>query len=88
MWEEKNVRFEYDMDNRRVRQTKEKKDLGVIIHESAKPSRRCTEAAAKANKLLGMIRRTVVSRDKKIILDLYKTLVRPHLEYCVQLWSP
>ena len=62
--------------------------MGVIIHDSAKPSRQCTEAAAKANKVLGMIRRTVVSRDKNIILNLYKTLVRPHLEYCVQVWSP
>src|SRR6218665_1576735 len=53
---------------------------GVVIHDSAKPSRQCTEAAAKANKVLGMIRRTVVSRDKNIILNLYKTLVRPHLE--------
>src|SRR6218665_3714774 len=76
------------MDNRRIRQTEEEKDLGVVIHDSAKPSRQCTEAAAKANKVLGMIRRTVVSKDKNIILNLYKTLVRPHLEYCVQMWNP
>ena len=35
------------MDNRRIRQTEEEKDLGVVIHDSAKPSRQCTEAAAK-----------------------------------------
>ena len=48
-----------------MRETDEEKDLGVIIHESAKPSRQCTDAAAKANKNLGLIRRAVVSRDKK-----------------------
>jgi len=37
----KNCRFEYEMDKRRIRHTEEEKDLGVIIHESAKPSRQC-----------------------------------------------
>jgi len=36
------------MGNRRMRETEEEKDLGVITHESAKPSRQCTEAATKA----------------------------------------
>ena len=35
-------------------------------------------------------RRTIVTRDKDTILRLtYKTLVRPQLEYCIQVyWSP
>ena len=38
---------------------------------------------------VGMIRRTIiVTRDKDTILRLYKTLVRPQLEYCIQVWNP
>ena len=35
-----------------------------------------------------MIRRTIVTRDKDTTLRLYKSLVRPQLEYCIQVWSP
>ena len=27
-------------------------------------------------------------RDKDVLLRIYKTLIRPHLEYCVQVWNP
>ena len=35
-----------------------------------------------------MIKRTIISRDIHILLNLYKTLVRPHWEYCSPAWSP
>ena len=35
-----------------------------------------------------MISRTFTIRSKEIFLQLYKSLVRPHLEYCIQAWSP
>ena len=31
---------------------------------------------------------SITSRNKKVILPLYKGLVLPHLKYAVQLWSP
>ena len=37
---------------------------------------------------LGMIKRHIVSRDKKTTIRLYKSLVRPKLEYCIQSWNP
>ena len=71
-----------------VKTVKEEKDLGIIIHHSLKTSSQCVAAANSANKILGMINRTIVNKDTRIILKLYQSLVRPKLEYCIQAWRP
>ena len=43
---------------------------------------------SKGNQVLGMIRRNITYKDKSLIVPLYKAIVRPHLEYCIQAWSP
>ena len=35
-----------------------------------------------------MIRRNITSKDDSLFVLLYKAIVRPHLEYCIQAWSP
>ena len=42
----------------------------------------------ESKQILGMIKRNFVDRSKDIILPLYKSLVRPHLQYCCQVWCP
>ena len=43
---------------------------------------------AKANQILELIRRNIVYKEKKLIILLYKTIFRHHLEYCIQTWRP
>jgi len=50
--------------------------------------KQCSSAVSKANRILGMIKGNFVDRSKETVLPLYKSLVRPHLEYCCQVWSP
>ncbi|XP_069173017.1 uncharacterized protein [Procambarus clarkii] len=38
----------------------------------------------QANQTLGIIKHTFDFKEKKVVIELYKSLVRPHLYYCIQ----
>jgi hypothetical protein len=64
------------------------KDLGIMLDSSFTPSAQCFSAANKARRSLFLIRRSFENITPKLFLPLFSAMVRPHLEYAVQAWSP
>ena len=79
---------QYVLNDKGLKESESERDLGVIIDKNLKFSDHCNKVANNANFTLGMIKRTISCKSKSIITRLYKALVRPQLEYCVQAWRP
>lgn len=58
------------------------RDLRVLIDAKLTLKEHIAAQVAKANRTLGIIRRTFTYMDKNTLVLLFKSLVRPHLDYC------
>ena len=76
------------MDGSDLTTTNEEKDLGVLIDDKLGFDKHIRSIVKKANRMLGLIKIGFSCLDKEIFMNLYPVLVRPLLEYCVQVWSP
>ena len=84
----KNEKQDYHLCDKKLRASNKERDLGIITDENLNFSEQCNNAVRNANVILGMIKRTIQNKSKQIVIKLYKSLVRPKLEYCVQAWRP
>ena len=73
---------------RDLRVIEEEKDLGVLFDSSLTFSKHIGTIANKATKIVGVIRRSFDYMDEQMFKTLYKSMVRPHLEYANTIWSP
>ena len=79
----------YEMGGTILSKTVKEKDLGVTMNANMKVSEQCRIAASRGNQVLGMIRSNITYyKENSLIVPLYKAISRPHLEYCIQAWSP
>ena len=79
--------YNYMMEEIMIANSMEEKDLGIIIDNKLNFHNDINKQVNKANQKLGLINRSFKYMDKDMFLQLFKSLVRPHLEYGSTVWS-
>ena len=87
-----NEKHQYHLNGTELNETRIERDLGVQIDNELKFTKHISSIVAKANKMIGLIKISFDSVEEteevKMFSNLYNTLIRPLLEYSVQVWSP
>ena len=84
------IKYTMISNNQEVELEKDEKEkeLGVIIDKNLTLTDHINSKVNATNRNLGIIFRTFTFIDQKMFLNLYKSLVRPSLEYATPIWSP
>ena len=83
-----NPKHAYTMGGVDLEKTSEERYLGVLVDDRLEFDSHIKGVVNRANRMLGMIKIGFSCLDEEIFMNLYPVLVRPLLEYCVQVWSP
>ena len=69
-------------------ETVQEKDLGVWISNNLKWEKQVVAATQQAMLVLHSVKRAFIHFNRETFNIVYNTYITPHLEYCVQAWSP
>ena len=84
-----NPRNQYFLDGVLLEEVRTEKDLGLVISENLGWNEAIRTCIKYSNRCISWISRNLINRDHKILARVYyKSIIRPRLEYCVQLWNP
>ena len=78
----------YFLDGNLLPTVDSEKDLGITVNKTVDWKEHVSNIIKKAKSVTAWVSRSIISRSPEIMTKIYKSLVRPQLEYCVQLWSP
>ena len=81
-------KYKMGIENKILSTCESEKDLGVTFDIDLSFDVHIQNATKKANRAIGLIRRSFDYLDKDMFIKLYKALVRPHLEYGNTIWHP
>ena len=84
----KPIPFTYTLHNTNLNTVHTHKYLGVHISADMRWNTHVSSIRATANRALGFLRRNLARCNADIKITAFKTLVRPHLEYCDTVWDP
>ena len=79
-----NIQHNYTMANQQLIATEEQHDLGITITRDLKWQKQTEKSCKTENRLLGFIACNFHYKSTELMLPLYKSIVRLHLEYAVQ----
>ena len=83
------VNFDYHLEDKTFAHVRKEKDLGVVIASNFTWDQQILTVVSKANKMLGLLRRTCpLIKDTRVRRSLYLSLVKCHLNYATEVWSP
>ena len=78
----------YKIDNVALEKVESLSLLGVTISKDLKWNSHVKDIVSRSNKLLGFIRHIAGAGPSEVLLQLYRTLILPILDYCSPVWSP
>ncbi len=82
------IQYVYTLNGTCLSEVDSQNDLGVTITSDLMPSQHILNIVKKANSRIYMIKLCFTGLTKKKLLTLYKSIVRPIMEYASPVWNP
>ena len=84
----KQILLDYSLYNQTLENVQSAKYFGITISDNMDWGQNILEISSKATKTLALFRRNLAVAPKNITEVVYKTLVRPKLDYAAPIWNP
>ena len=83
-----NLKREYNIHGLKIQETDCIRDLGILIDSKMSFNNHINMIIKNAYLKSYQITRIIKSRDLNLLVNIYKTYIRPQLEYATEVWNP